>query len=90
MSTLAVEPAARAVDVRCDDEVLVIQLTDGRTLSVPLLWFPRLAAAKHGERGRLQLIGEGEGIHWPDVDEDISVTGLLAARASVTYLRGRG
>ena len=90
MSTLAVEPAARAADVRCDDEVLVVKLTDGRTLSVPLLWFPRLAAANKEERGRFQLIGEGEGIHWPDVDEDISVAGLLAGRASAMYLRGRG
>ena len=90
MSTLVVESVPRAAEVRCDEDVLVVQLTDGRTLSVPLLWFPRLAAAKWEELGRYELIGEGEGIHWPDVDEDISVAGLLAGRASVKSLRSRG
>ncbi len=90
MSTLVVESVPRAAGVRCDEDELVVQLTDGRTLSVPLVWFPRLAAAKPEERGRYQLIGEGEGIRWLSVDEDISVAGLLAGRASAEYLRSRG
>ncbi len=52
-------------------------LADGRELSVPLSWFPRLAAATHVQQDRWELIGEGTGIHWPDVDEDISVPRLL-------------
>jgi hypothetical protein len=51
---------------------------DGRTVSVPLLWYPRLANATADERRNWRLIGRGEGIHWPDLDEDISVAGLLA------------
>jgi hypothetical protein len=69
---------------------LVVQLTDGRTLSVPLAWFPRLAAASAEVRGRIELIGDGEGIHWPEVDEDVSVSSLLLGRPSVEYLRNPG
>jgi hypothetical protein len=55
---------------------------DGRTLTVPLAWYPRLAHGRPEERANWRLIGRGEGIHWPDLDEDISVDGLLAGRRS--------
>ncbi len=65
----------------CDD-ALVVDLTDGRTITVPLAWFPRLAHATPDERANWRLIGAGEGIHWPSLDEDINVEGLLAGRRS--------
>jgi hypothetical protein len=84
MSSLApkqVEP--RAQQVRCTDDELVITLTDGRVLSVPLTWFPRLLAVSPDVRSRYELLGDGRGIHWPEADEDISVAGLLAGEASI-------
>jgi hypothetical protein len=57
-----------------------LDLEDGRTLSVPIAWFPRLANATTKQRARFRLIGGGEGIHWPAVDEDLSVEGLLAGQ----------
>ncbi len=83
MSTLVSDPAPRARAVRCSDDELVVDLMDGRTVSVPLAWFPRLAHATEKERDSYELLGDGEGIHWPDLDEDISVIGLLAGRGSV-------
>jgi hypothetical protein len=76
-----VEPKATAIV--CSDDELRVSLTDGRTLTVPMAWFPRLAHASSSERADYQLLGEGEGIHWPQVDEDISVAGLLAGQPSV-------
>jgi hypothetical protein len=61
---------------------LTARLVDGRTVSVPLLWFPRLAHGSPAERAHWRLIGRGEGIHWPDLDEDISVANLLAGKPS--------
>ena len=61
---------------------LTAELSDGRSISVPLAWYPRLVHAIEQERDNWRLIGRGEGIHWPDLDEDISVEGLLAGRAS--------
>ena len=66
----------RATDVSVDDDLSVV-LADGRRLSVPLTWFPRLLHATAEERRNWRLIGDGQGIHWPDVDEDVSVLGLL-------------
>ena len=63
-------------------DALSAELSDGRTISVPLDWYPRLAHATPRERGTWELIGGGEGIHWPDLDEDISIEGLLAGRRS--------
>ena len=80
MPSPAVEPSARARGVRIDDDALVVELTDGRTLSVPIIWFPRLARASATERNAWVLLGDGEGIHWPDVDEDLNVAGLLAGQ----------
>src|SRR5438067_9521821 len=73
---------ARAQGVSLTDDSLVVELIDGRTISVPLTWYPRLAHGTREERARWRLIGNGEGIHWPDLDEDISVEGLLAGRRS--------
>jgi hypothetical protein len=74
--------AVRAVDVKVTDDELTVQLEDGRTLAVPLVWYPRLLHGSKRERERWRLIGRGVGIHWPALDEDISVEGLLAGRRS--------
>lgn len=66
-----------AVEVVVDDDDLTVRLADGRRVSVPLAWFPRLLHAKPDERRVWRFIGDGQGIHWPDLDEDISVSGLL-------------
>lgn len=73
-------PAATRVDVT--DETLSVDLVDGRTVSVPLLWYPRLANGSAAERRHWRFIGRGEGIHWPDLDEDISIANLLAGKPS--------
>ncbi len=83
MATLAVElHVPDAVDVRVTDDTLHVELSDGRTISVPLGWYPRLEYANAGERANWRLSGKGRGIHWEDLDEDISVEGLLAGRPS--------
>ena len=83
MSTLAVEiEIPRAVDVKVTKDTLTVELSDGRTISVPLQWYPRLVYATPEERKNWRLIGNGEGIHWEDLDEDISVEGLIAGRPS--------
>lgn len=73
---------ARAVHVRVTKDALVVDLEDGRTVLTPIAWYPRLQHATVPERNHWRLIGNGEGIHWPDLDEDISVEGLLCGRAS--------
>ncbi len=83
MSISAVEievPSAENVTVTEDS--LSVDLSDGRTISVPLAWFPRLMHATPEERNNWRLIGKGHGIHWEDIDEDISVEGLLAGKSS--------
>ena len=77
MSTLAIEvnPLAEGVDFTPDE--LIVSLVDGRKVSVPLTWYPRLAAADDKKRARWELLGDGQGIHWPDIDEDLSVSGIL-------------
>ncbi|RRR68805.1 MAG: DUF2442 domain-containing protein [Candidatus Viridilinea halotolerans] len=67
----------QAVAIQCDEASLRIQLADGRELSIPLVWFPRLLRATPEQRQSWQLIGQGEGIHWEAVDEDVSVASLL-------------
>lgn len=74
--------AARATRALVSDDELTVELSDGRTLSVPIAWFPRLAHGTRRERSRWRLIGGGAGLHWPDLDEDVSVESLLAGRAS--------
>jgi len=71
-----------AVSVSVTSDTLVVALADGRTLSVPLAWYPRLAHGSPAERANWRLIADGAGIHWPDLDEDLSVAGLLAGRHS--------
>ncbi|MCC6439242.1 MAG: DUF2442 domain-containing protein [Rhodanobacteraceae bacterium] len=83
MVSLVLDVAPRAMAVECTDDELRVALVDGRRLSVPLVWFPRLAHASPAERANYELLGEGLGVHWPAVDEDISVAGLIAGRASV-------
>jgi hypothetical protein len=77
MTSSAVDVAPRATAVECTDDELIVALSDGRTLSVPLAWFPRLLSATAAERADWRLIGSGEGIHWEALDEDLSVRGLL-------------
>ncbi|HEX6386827.1 MAG TPA: DUF2442 domain-containing protein [Anaerolineae bacterium] len=69
--------AARASNVIVNDDTLTVELIDGRTLAVPLAWYPRLLHGNSEERDHWELIGDGEGIHWPDLDEDISIEGLI-------------
>lgn len=75
------EPRASQVVVKAD--ALVVDLVDGRTIIAPLAWFPRLMHGTSAERSKWVLIGEGEGIHWPALDEDISVMGLLRGGPSM-------
>jgi hypothetical protein len=83
MSISAIEiAAALATNVSTTDDELVADLDDGRTITVPLAWFPRLALGSPSERANWRLIGGGVGIHWPDLDEDISAESLLAGRRS--------
>jgi hypothetical protein len=83
MTTLAIEiDQMSAMDVHVTDEALSVDLSDGRTITVPLVWYPRLLNGTPAERGNWRLIGRGEGIHWPDLDEDISVKGLIAGKPS--------
>ena len=77
MSSSAVETTPRAQDVSLTEDELTVSLVDGRRVSVPLAWFPRLLHASPTQRSNWQLLGDGEGIHWPDVDEDLSVAGIL-------------
>lgn len=77
MTTSPPTPDPRAHAVSVTDDELVVHLRDGRTIGVPLVWFPRLVHASAEERQNHRLIGDGDGIHWPDLDEDVSVRGLL-------------
>ena len=83
MNILAVEiEIPYAVDVHSTDDTLTVDLSDGRTISTPLGWYPRLAHASSEERAKWRLIGKGQGIHWEDLDEDISIDGLLSGKPS--------
>jgi len=78
MNTLAEKIEPLAVDVSFTEDALRVVLADGREVSAPLLWFPRLLHATPEQRAKWELIGDGIGIHWPQVDEDIEVESLLA------------
>ncbi len=71
-----------AEDVSVTQDTITVELADGRTISVPLAWYPRLVHATQRERENWELIGGGQGIHWPDLDEDLSVEGLITGRPS--------
>ncbi len=73
---------ALAQRIVVDDDSLTVELNDGRTIATPLAWFPRLLHGTADERANWRLIGSGEGIHWPDLDEDVSIASLLAGRQS--------
>jgi hypothetical protein len=77
MSTSDVKPGERVKSVSFTDDALVVDLLDGRTISVPLVWYPRLLSATPTQRANWRVAGGGFGIHWPDVDEDLSTEGLL-------------
>ena len=86
MSTLAVKTDERVAEVKFDDDRPIVDLMDGRTIAVPLAWYPRLLSATPEQRTDWEIAGAGYGIHWPQIDEDLSVEGLLrgapAARAA--------
>ena len=83
MTTLAIKiDLPYAENVMITEDTLNVDLSDGRTISVPLNWFPRLVHATQEQRDNWRLIGRGHGIHWDDIDEDISVEGLIAGRPS--------
>ena len=83
MITLPTEiQEARAEEVAIREDNLIVGLTDGRTISVPLAWYPRLWYGTEEERSHFEIIGDGGYIHWPDLDEDLTVTGILAGRRS--------
>lgn len=77
MGILALAADERVSDVRFDEDRLVVDLMDGRTISVPLAWYPRLFNATPQQRAIWEVAGAGYGIHWPEVDEDLSTEGLL-------------
>ncbi len=75
-------PVVRAETVIISGDAITVELSDGRSISVPLAWYPRLLHGTPGERSNWRLIGRGSGIHWPELDEDISMGNLLAGQAS--------
>ena len=77
MNERAVEMYPLAEQVEFTENELVVWLVDGRTITIPLIWFPRLASATAEQLRKYEILGDGEGIHWPDIDEDLSVDGLL-------------
>ena len=77
MNTFEAKPGERIMGVEITDDSLVVSLADGRVVSVPLVWYPRLLHATPFQRNRWQIAGAGFGIHWPDIDEDLSVQGIL-------------
>lgn len=78
MTTSGSKAGERVADVRFDDDTMSVDLADGRTIIVPLAWYPRLLDATAPQRRNWQACGGGFGIHWPDIDEDVSTNGLLA------------
>ncbi len=81
-SAILTPAPARAVSVTITDDTLTVDLEDGRTISVPIGWYPRLAHGTPAERANVQISGAGYGLHWPDLDEDIGVEGLLLGMKS--------
>jgi hypothetical protein len=71
------KPGERIIGVNVTDDVLIVALADGRSVSVPLAWYPRLLHATQAQRSQWRIAGAGFGIHWPEIDEDLSVQGIL-------------
>ena len=82
MANLDIKPGERVKDVHFTDDTLAVDLADGRTIIVPLVWYPRLLDASPEKRTNWQLSGAGYGIHWPEIDEDLSTAGLLRGAPS--------
>jgi Protein of unknown function (DUF2442) len=77
MTTLAVRFHPLAHNVNCTEDILSVELLDGRTITAPISWFPALLEASQAQRDKWEILGDGEGIYWPEIDEDLSVSGLL-------------
>jgi hypothetical protein len=90
MNALVLEHESLVQEVRFTVDTFVVDLNDGRSLSIPLTWYPRLLHGTRRELENHEWIGEGEGIHWPDLDEDISIEGLIAGRHSGESQRSLG
>jgi len=82
LSALVTSALPRVIKVTVTDDMLSVDLDDGRTISVPIGWYPRLAHGTSAERANVQIAGAGFGLHWPDLDEDIGVEGLLLGKRS--------
>ena len=89
MDSSDLDPRHRVKDVRVTDSRLIVNLEDGRTIGVPVEWYPRLANATPQERANWTIIEAGWGIHWPDLDEDINTPALLKGKPSWEYLKSR-
>jgi len=90
MTSSVFEADIRVADVQVSDVELSVRLKDGRTIAAPLAWYPRLLRATKAQRRKWKIAGGGYGIHWPDIDEDLSVEGLLrGARAPVSLARSK-
>lgn len=90
MSTLVEDQLVRGIEVRVTEDTLTVDLTDGRTISIPLAWYPRLLHGTAEECSHWEWIGDNEGIHWPELDEDISIEGVVAGRRSAESQRSLG
>ncbi len=89
MGILAIKADERVADVKCKKATLSVALRDGRVIIVPLSWYPRLLAATAKQRKNWRVAGGGYGIHWPDIDEDLSTGGLLRGAPSRQVKRGK-
>jgi hypothetical protein len=96
-SSIVDSSTSQAVQVRFAEDALCVDLSDGRSITVPIAWYPRLAHGTTQERSHWRLIGGGRGVHWPDLDEDISVENLLSGKPSgesraslAVWLKSRG
>jgi hypothetical protein len=88
MTTSSPNPGERITDVHLDTHTLSVSLADGRTISAPLAWFPRLLHATEEQRSNWQISGGGFGIHWPLIDEDLSSSGLLRGAPASQHRKG--
>lgn len=89
MTSLAIESDIRVSAVRFENDSLVVDLMDGRSIAAPVAWFPRLDQASDAQRANWEVAGAGYGLHWPDLDEDISTEGLLRGAPSAELRRGQ-
>jgi hypothetical protein len=87
--SIAVTSEPLILELEVTEEAIVAQLADGRTISVPLAWSWRLANATPAQRSRFEFIGNGEGVHWPDIDEDISARGMLSGIPAISHKQNK-